>query len=158
MYSIGNEIHVITFEKEYVISNNDEKELEKVLHKQVNLSSTLKAFPIERKVLSNRLAEKSNKSLSSESKIIFGSNNSVMWTDDRSAIEPECGAGGRPERVRLEAFVHNYVSYGAIGVRIKGEAYRKGGLWGRRDWRNDEVLYGKIEGKAKFTFAGGIFE
>ena len=80
-----------------------------------------------------------------------------MWTGDRNTIEPECGNSGRQERVILVAFVNNFASYGIIGVKISGEAYRKGGLFGSRAWRSDEVAYGKVEGVADFTYAGGLF-
>lgn len=156
VFSIGSEIHVITFKTEYLIQNNNEIELQNVLNKKITLSANLKSYTIQRRNLGELTNQLKNNSLSS-TKTIGGGLNTIMWSGDKTVIEPECGNGGRPERVKLMAFVNNYASYGIIGVKILGEAYRKGGLFGSRAWRSDETYYGKIEGVADFTYAGGLF-
>ena len=155
VFAIGSEIHVVTYEKEYLISNDNQKELAKVLDNNITLSSNLKAFNIERKVFDS--ANKSKVNSSSTEKLMSVPNNATMWSGDRTTIEPECGNNGRPERVKLMAFVNNYASYGVIGVKILGEAFRKGGVFGSKSWRSDEIYYGKIEGTADFTYDNGLF-
>lgn len=159
VFSIGDEIHVITYETEYLITSNKEQDLQNVLDKKIQLSNQIKAFSIQRETFPIK-PNAGNLALnnSTTGKIMAKPENSILWTGDREAIEPECGNNGRPERVKLAAFVNNYASYGIIGVKILGEAYRKGGAFGSRAWREDETQYGKIEGVANFTYAGGLFD
>ncbi|TYR37472.1 hypothetical protein FXV77_05560 [Sphingobacterium phlebotomi] len=141
VFAIGDTIHVVTYEKEYLITDGDESKIANVTSQNAS-SQNVETFNIERTPL--RVAEIDGAPFMSAF---------ATWSGTKGVTEPECTAPGRRERVVLEAFANNYASYGKIGARIKGEAYRKGGLFGSKKWRDDEVQYGKMQGVAKYYYA-----
>lgn len=158
IFTIGGEIHVITYEKEYLIPVGNENEIQTILSGKNQLSSKVKSFAIQRKVFGLKDRKNAlNIGFSTKQTMSISNNKNFMWTGDKEVVEPECGPNNRRERVKLMAFVNNYASYGIVGVKILGQLYRKGRLWGSKAWRSDATLYGKIEGTANFTYAGGLF-
>ncbi len=87
VFSIGSEIHVITYDNEYLIQNGNEEELKNVLNKNIKLGSNLKSFSIQRSVLNQVSVELNNKSTTTENGEI-GAVRKTMCTGDRTTIDP----------------------------------------------------------------------
>lgn len=61
------------------------------------------------------------------------------WYGETHYYSPEeVGNNNRPERVRTTLYASTAVLYPTCGLKVKGEAYRRCGLW-CVDWRADEV-------------------
>lgn len=60
------------------------------------------------------------------------------WYGRQEYLSPEEVGNGRPERVRITVWAETSALYPTAGVSIRGEAYRRCGLW-CVDWRKDEI-------------------
>lgn len=60
------------------------------------------------------------------------------WYGENQYYSPEEADNGRPERVRTTLYASTSALYPACGLKVKGEAHRRCGLW-CVDWRADEV-------------------
>nr|WP_294894088.1 hypothetical protein [uncultured Pedobacter sp.] len=53
---------------------------------------------------------------------------------------------GRPERIYMEIYSQSFAVYASQGVLIRGQAYRRGGVFGSKKWRDDEMYKARISG------------
>jgi len=60
------------------------------------------------------------------------------WYGEDNIESPE-EYHGRPEKVILTVYSHSRSFGKAYGVKAVGQAYRKGGVFGSKKWRNDEI-------------------
>lgn len=58
---------------------------------------------------------------------------------------PESSCPGRPERSIYQAGVITSTSFIQCVIHMNGQAYRKGGLWGSKAWREDEMDFVAID-------------
>lgn len=60
------------------------------------------------------------------------------WYGETAIFTPE-EDHGRPERIKLVVFATTSILYPNAGATLKGEAYRRGGVFGKRSWHEDEM-------------------
>ncbi len=127
-FSVGNMLHTITKEKEYVSEISTHMT---GLPEQSDVS-----YPIQR--------FHSGKSL----------NTNDFWGHDKQWKTPCLTTSDYDDsydyRVELEAWSENFSFYSDLGTRITYQEYKSGGLFGRKKWRDTDAWHLKVDGTAKF--------
>lgn len=135
---IGDDIFVIKDGFEYLISNGDIDTYKSILKNEfptssINLKKRQLNFKKEFEILNNK----------SEGDITISAIPPFQGT--RSYYSPEYN-NGRPERVYMEIYSQSFVVYASQGVLMRGQAYRRGGVFGSRSWRPDEMYLARMFG------------
>ena len=139
IYSVGDTIHIITYDMEYLITDGDYSKLNMLSDLDI-LKSTDKSilvYPIERKY----------------------SEYDLKWAGWKS-IEKEVGIWDR--RAQLKAWNDTYVGYASCGMRIVGRQQFKN-IWGKWKWKDWYMDWAKVEGTARMNYwitgsTSGVFE
>ncbi|MCX2432428.1 hypothetical protein [Pedobacter sp. GR22-10] len=156
--NIGDKIYFIFADREYTIKNADfdvYKDLKANGQNSTFRTDTSKV--IEKIIVSGSLNVKSDgrnlsvMSLSSGLKkpgtlAVLSGGTQVNYSNEYD--------NGRPERVKIFAWAENYTFSSSCGVSLIGEAYRKGGAFGSRSWREDPMYYSRIYGSYTITHYG----
>jgi len=123
---INDTILVMTPSEDIIIKDGSLTTYEDVANGKISGSN------IERKKVVNNLKMTQEISLTS-------STAPNTWYGQNNYYSPEEVGNGRPERVRTTLYAQTRSAYASCGLRIKGEAYRRCGLW-CVDWRADEIV------------------
>lgn len=127
VYYIGNEIHKVTPKVEYTIKDGDAKKLQAIAQGNVQNLKNVEAF----KVKFGTTTQKPNARFQGKSIL-------------RKAPYPNTATH---LSAHLEAWSRGYALYSSVGVRIKGRKYKRGGAFGRRKWRDDDMWFAEIGGQ-----------
>jgi len=68
-----------------------------------------------------------------------------LWAGKQSFESPEYD-NGRPEKVYMEVWSESYAVYSSSGALLRGMAYRKGGAFGGKKWRDDYMNFARVSG------------
>lgn len=130
----GGTIHKVTDEYEYALEGGDEETLERAVASQLGGVSSYPGLQVHR--ITDTLAFSKK-----------GSNGPLNVLTGMHTIFEDMGTdpGGNPKRACLEAWSRNYLTYASNGVNLTTQSYRKGGLWGKKDWRDSAVSYMKVD-------------
>ena len=156
--NIGDKIYLIFGDREYTIKNAD-----LTVYKDLKANGQNSAFKtdtvrvVEKIIVSGTLNVKSDgKSLS-----VMSVSNGLKRPGTLSVLSGGTQVNysneydnGRPERVKIFAWAENYTFSSSCGVSLMGEAYRKGGAFGSKSWREDTMYYSRIYGSYTITHYG----
>ncbi|MBB2952399.1 MULTISPECIES: hypothetical protein [Sphingobacterium] len=148
---VGDSVYFFTQKTDYKIAITDKDLLDKaILSKDFSSNKVAKQTVVYTTFSENDdLVKKSGTSTSN-------------YNGSYQISTPEVTTGGRPERATITLDERK----GNAGIRfnavIYGQAYRKGGLFGAKKWREDEIndlIYDMIRGKssARATFEGPFY-
>ncbi|WP_443939919.1 hypothetical protein [Pedobacter sp. MW01-1-1] len=154
---IEDKIYLYSENKEYTIKNSDFEVYKKGVQSK-NLSQELDTNKVLVKtIVTGNLSVKSDgrdlNIMSSSAKITKPTTLAILTGGTQVNYSNEYN-NGRPERVLIYAWAENTSLGSSCGVSLKGEAYRKGGLFGKKDWRSDEMYYARIRGNYTITHYG----
>ncbi|SDG95058.1 hypothetical protein SAMN05421827_113110 [Pedobacter terrae] len=156
--NIGDKIYLLVGDKEFTIKNSDFKVYD-MLKDDVN-NSLLKndtTKVIEKIIQRGRLDVKSdgkNLTVMSLSPGIKRPMTLSFLSGGTQVNYSNEYDNGRPERVKIFAWAENYTFSSSCGVSLSGEAYRKGGTFGSKSWREDLMYYSRIYGSYTITHYG----
>lgn len=139
MFAIGDTLHRITENYEYALKNG-----ENTLNTLLSIQSSDEAQSIQGIKIHRVTGIKESKS-----------GNSVSFTGKQSRYYEQCN-DGRPNRVELAVMTRNYLVYQFARVEADGEAYRRGGVFGSRNWHPEEMYYTTITGTIDLKLANGL--
>ena len=128
IFVVGNEIHKITNENEYIVQNLDFDKLKQIDDSEVNLPENVTKFKIRKGIKDNTLIQ---------TRVGEG-----KYTRKKS---PYVDIGVKHLSAHLIAWHRTYAGYASIGVRIKGRKLK------RRKWRNDKMWYASLEYTASIS-------
>lgn len=133
IFYLGDTIHKVTDDYEYALVGGDEESLNEILASRDGLPAHpgLKVHQI-----TGDLGDE-GKEGDAPQRVLTG-----MHTIIRDiGTDPS----GNPKRVVMEAWSRNYLTYASNGVNLTTQSYRRGGLFGRKDWRDSAVYYLKVD-------------
>lgn len=128
---VNDSIFVLMVDEEIIIKDRDFDLYNKVI------SGDLSSTKIERHPVSHQI-QFQDFPLKSDATIAPFHTVPNTWYGQNHYYSPEEAGNGRPERVRTTLYASTSTLYPSCGLRVKGEAYRRCGLW-CVDWRADEV-------------------
>ena len=129
LFVIGDSIHKITFEKEYIIPNYNFAALQKLNNPSKLKNAVINNQIIEFNILRGSAKEKDLKS--------------VNWWNTREKYAP-CGYCHLS--AHLKCWCVNYAAYASVGIRISGR--KANNIPACSDFRDDRMWLAKVDGCA----------
>lgn len=157
VFVIGDTIHKITYDTEYLIPNIDFSALKNIEGKG-NLKSVNSSI-ISYKIGRQRLTPVALKSVEGTDSYIVGTRLlKKNYATDPNVFVNDNGSTLKKISAHLHAWCNNYSSYSSIGVKIVG---RKDGFFG---WRDDAMWYASVDAETTYfdsynssSYTGVIF-
>ncbi|PRD54063.1 hypothetical protein [Sphingobacterium gobiense] len=129
---VNDSIFVLRAEEEIIIKGADLDVYKDVLAGN-QLSEEVEIRPVVNSVQTQDLEIKSDQTITP-----FYTLPNTWYGEVHYYSPEEVGNNDRPERVRTTLYASTAALYPSCGLKVKGEAYRRCGLW-CVDWRADEV-------------------
>lgn len=152
VFQIGDEIHKITQNMEYIIANGDEDILENsdwnnpnVTQFQIEFTSTIEPAPEGGKTSTNNNGSIKPSSQNGRSGNFVGWYSQTKETDNNGVKLPQTW-NGRPTRIFASQWNVTYAAYASHGVRSKFEYKSK-----YAGWLDNECSYIKAQGDSRAT-------
>lgn len=128
---VGDSIFVFNDRgEEVIIKNGDENLYNKVLSGAFDRD--------DRNIQVNKVKIEARQILQNSNELSPMSQTPGTWYGETQVFSPE-EYFGRPERAKIIVYAQSSGLYPSAGVTAIGEAYRSGGVFGSKKWRNDEI-------------------
>lgn len=128
---VGDSIFVFMPDKEIVIKNGDIDVYQEVLLGKIDEGNPY--VQVNKVNISTAQFD-----LADDGVIAPLSKSPGTWYGETQIFSPE-EHYGRPERVKIVVFAQSSGLYPSAGATARGEAYRRGGVFGKKKWHDDEM-------------------
>jgi len=141
---IGDKIFVLKSNQEFLIKDDNMNSYNKLIKGEKINSNIISSRKINN-VSNLIMGTVNNGSINVSIPKLMAENGSGLWAGKQTFESPEYD-NGRPEKVYMEVWSESYAVYSSSGALLRGMAFRKGGAFGGKKWRDDFMNFARVSG------------